>query len=140
VPVTLGAATPASPLYIDLCPSAPRSADQPFVGFDNVLLRLEVAFRQQRAVELTGLAGGGKSGLYAEFARWVVLTGGWREEHSGSAALPGPVPAVDKAAARIGDACAAVVIDAGACASMDEFLVPLRPRVRLWVQRRANAS
>jgi tetratricopeptide (TPR) repeat protein len=46
-----------------------------FIGRDYEILRLERAFRKQRIVVLTGMAGVGKTALACDFARWLADTG-----------------------------------------------------------------
>jgi hypothetical protein len=123
LPVALGTSTPASSLFVDLLGhDGPRSAARPFVGFDNAILRLERVFRAQRAVEVVGLAGAGKSCLCAEFARWVALTGGWNEGKSSPAPIEA-VAVVTRAIARIGDRLAVAVLDFAAAVSLDDIAV-----------------
>jgi hypothetical protein len=67
--------TPTAAAVIDVhSADGPRSDVHPFFGYDDVLLRLDRACAANRAVELVGLAGVGKSAVAGEFARWWVAT------------------------------------------------------------------
>src|SRR5262249_11483320 len=60
--------------YFD--PDLPPSPDTGFEGQDGTFYSLERAFEQNHIVLLHGYAGGGKTAMAAEFARWWRETGG----------------------------------------------------------------
>jgi len=115
--------TPLTPYVYDPHGSASaRSAEKPFVGYDDILLRLERTFQRERVVELNGLAGSGKSAMAAEFGRWIAFTQ--------ALSCDGPSPAEESSrdslahqvARKLDGNLAVLVIDASRCASITELL------------------
>ena len=121
------AATPAPPFMVDPDADADpyahaRSSARPFVGYEGTLLRLERAI-QGGVVQITGLAGSGKSAVAAELARWIATTQAVRtgELAISDLALKCQV-STPQAVEGLGRETGVIVIDVERCTSFEHFL------------------
>jgi CHAT domain len=139
LPVGPNAATPETEFFLDPdTDDGPRSAKRPFVGYDDVLLELERAFRKHNVVEIIGLTGSGKSAVAAEFARWMAWTQGpivscETEEVSSNDLL-------SAAAKRLSGRLAVMAIDVSKCSDLHGLLAEAERRVRLLAGSQESAT